>query len=497
METIERIWTTLTAAFWIALIALWVALAAVVASLVAIGTWTNYFDTAPPKIIMATGPENLSYRKYGQCYQKALKGRVDSEPENNRTPVDFKKPGDECDPGALKGRVDVGLVQSNGSPENVTLLLDAKTGVKAALIQGDTIADASKVPDLESLGTVFYEPLWLFRRREVGNEGASPQEGLNGLRGKRIAIGPKDSGTQHLVSALLARHQITDQNSALKPLDTVAAVKELRGGTVDAAFFSTAPSAEAVKELAGDPQIELVGYPQADAYRSSFPFLHTVVLYRGVIDLANDQPRADVHLVATKANLIVRKDLASTIQYRLLKAAGQIHAEPEIRLGPDKFPSEEAIVPLSVAAREFYHPGPFYELNSFVADLSLPLWIDELIIKTLHSVVARLTVGVLSLPLLIRLLFMLLNWWRQLPVSKLRHEVMALEEELRSPVSEERAGEIARELKLLDETASELLRRRVGATHNHPLVMLLQERIDALRQKVERLHPPSGPGPVS
>jgi TRAP-type uncharacterized transport system substrate-binding protein len=54
--------------------------------------------------------------------------------------------------------------------------------VSVALLQGGITTDADS-PEIESLGTVFYEPLWLFQRSELRNQR------LEGLRGRKISIG--------------------------------------------------------------------------------------------------------------------------------------------------------------------------------------------------------------------------------------------------------------------------------------------------------------------
>jgi hypothetical protein len=56
--------------------------------------------------------------------------------------------------------------------------------VSVGLIQGGVIG-AANTAGLESLGTLAYEPLWWFHRRE--NQGV----GADGLRGRKIAIGPQ------------------------------------------------------------------------------------------------------------------------------------------------------------------------------------------------------------------------------------------------------------------------------------------------------------------
>src|SRR5258708_3795968 len=131
----------------------------------------------PPRTIgLATGGLGGAYYEFGNRYRDEL----------------------------ARANVAVRVVQTAGSPENLALLLDPHSGVSAALVQGGTITtDGSST--LESLGALFYEPLWLFRTREVGDGG------LDGLRGRKIAIGPALSGTQALWLELLKRHWIKQQ----------------------------------------------------------------------------------------------------------------------------------------------------------------------------------------------------------------------------------------------------------------------------------------------
>jgi endonuclease/exonuclease/phosphatase family metal-dependent hydrolase len=67
-------------------------------------------------------------------------------------------------------------------------LLDQHSGVSVALIQGGTMSAGDR-SELASLGTLYYEPLWWFRRREI------QVEGVAGLLGKKLSIGPEGSGT--------------------------------------------------------------------------------------------------------------------------------------------------------------------------------------------------------------------------------------------------------------------------------------------------------------
>src|SRR5262249_8148533 len=195
------------------------------------------------KIVIATGGQSGAYYKDGNRYREEL----------------------------ARAGVKVEVRATNGTAENLALLHDPKSGVSVALIQGG-IVGPDDARDLETLGTVFYEPLWLFGKRGVTGKG------LGGLRGKTIATRPEGTGTTKLVLDLPHRHGIEEKNSSLLPLSTAEGRTRLQAGTVDAAFMVVSWDAtEAqqttdrerwtdVQKLMADPNIELTGYPQADAY---------------------------------------------------------------------------------------------------------------------------------------------------------------------------------------------------------------------------------------
>src|SRR3974390_1177963 len=115
----------------------------------------------PHRIVMATGPEGDAYYQVGERYRAAL----------------------------ARENVEVQLVATAGSVDNLALLRDPHSPASVALSEGG-IPGAGYVTGLESLGTVFYEPLWWFQKREVR------AEGVDTLRGRRISIGPQGSGTR-------------------------------------------------------------------------------------------------------------------------------------------------------------------------------------------------------------------------------------------------------------------------------------------------------------
>jgi TRAP transporter TAXI family solute receptor len=393
----------------------------------------------PPRTIgLATGGLGGAYYEFGNRYRDEL----------------------------ARANVSVRVVQTAGSPENLALLHDPHSGVSAALVQGGTInpEDAS---ELESLGTLFYEPLWLFRRREAGGGG------LDGLRGKKIAIGPDRSGTQALTLELLKRHGIRQQVSELLPLATREAADRLSAGNIDAAFMVASWDAPDVQRLLAAKQVELSGYPQADAYVALYPFLNKVVIPRGVRDLANDQPPTDVVLIAPKASLVVRKDLHPALQLLLLNAAVQIHSGPGIFQRANEFPAAEAFgLQLSDEALRFYKSGPPF-LHNY-----LPFWVAELIGKLIILLIPIL--GVLY-PMM-RLLPVLYDWTVRRKISRLYGELRFLEEELATLGGKKIASKIATQLEELEQQANRL---RVPIAYASMLYML-RHHIDLVRTNLKR-----------
>src|SRR4051812_29465441 len=151
------------------------------------------FSTMPPRTItMATGLEGGAYYEMGQQYRAAL---------------------------ARQG-VQLRLVTTNGSLENLALLRDPRSGVSIALIQGATVGEDAP-SDIESLGTLFYEPLWLFHRRELHDLT------IESLRGRKVSIGPEGSGSRALSLELLKRNGIDAQTSELLPFALHEAANKL------------------------------------------------------------------------------------------------------------------------------------------------------------------------------------------------------------------------------------------------------------------------------
>src|SRR5262249_59855855 len=116
-----------------------------------------------------------------------------------------------------------------GSVEPAALLRDPHAGISVGLLQDGVVGvmqggGGANTAGLESLGTVAYEPLWWFRRRE--NEGV----GTDGLRGRKMAIGPPGSGTRALSLELIKRFGMERQGGGLFGLGPRGGPGKMQGG---------------------------------------------------------------------------------------------------------------------------------------------------------------------------------------------------------------------------------------------------------------------------
>ena len=368
------------------------------------------FITLPPRTVtMATGPAGGAYHELGLRYREIL----------------------------ARSGVRLRLVNTTGGLDNLARLRNRRSGVHAAFIQGGTTTKEES-PKIESLGTLFFEPLWLFYRSGIG-------EGLERYRGRRISIGPEGSGGRALALEILKRTKVDAVVGELSGFPPQEAADKLIAGEIDIAFVVLGWDSPVVRRLMAEDGIEVASVPRPDAFVALYPFLSKVVLPAGVADLAANRPPADVVLLSAKASLAVRSDLHPAIQYLLLNAAVAIHSPPGIFQKAGQFPAAESVdLPLSEEAQRFYKSG------RPVLQAYLPFWMAALVERFL---VVFVPVLVLLYPAL-RLLPQGYDWLMQSKIRRLYDEMKAIERELAS--GQEPRGVLDAKLDRLYQSASEL-----------------------------------------
>ena len=285
----------------------------------------QYVGAPPPKIVrMATGAKNGAYYAFAQQYARLL----------------------------AKDAIVLEVVSTAGSVENLSLLKNGR--VSLALVQGGSATFDDK-QRLQSLGSLFLEPVWVFVRAQ------QPIKRFLDLKGKRLAVGASGSGTYLLANQLLSAAGITESNTTLVRGDSSQAVASLSQGTIDAAFFVASPAAPLIRSLLEDPNLQLLDFDRAAAYGRLFPFLAPVILAEGVVNLERNVPSHDTSLVAVSANLAARGDLHASLIPALLEAITKVHEGGGLLEQKRQFPSVDFVdLPLNEDARRYIANGPSF-----------------------------------------------------------------------------------------------------------------------------------------
>ena len=424
------------------------------ALIAAVLLWAAYvlLDPAPPKrVVLATGPEQGAYAEFARAYVRLL----------------------------ARYGIEVELRSSEGSAENLRLLRDPREQIDLAFVQGgasDAIykvdEDHSGVP-LASLGSLFYEPVWIFYRSEAGTAapGATPAPltQLGELAGRRVNLGAAGAGSRNLMLKLLHANRVELSTLKVSELAPTAAVVALLAGDVDAIVLVSAPESPLVQMLLMTPGIRLFEFAQAEAYARRFAFISHLTLPRGVVDLAADLPPRDVPLVAATSTLAARGNTHPAIIQLFVQAARDIHGGPGWFAHAGQFPrAESPELPLADKAARFYRNGPP------LLQRYLPFWLANLIDRmwvVLVSIIAVLIPASRIVPPLyeFRVRSRIFRWYGQL---------RGIEEELDEP-----AADRERLLRELDALEVRVGRITVPLSHADELYAL-RSHIDLVRSRL-------------
>lgn len=286
-----------------------------------------FVEPAPPnRIVIAAGPEDGAYWQFAQEYAEFFR----------------------------QYNIELALQKTAGSPENYKQLIkDNDTHV--AIVQGGSASGHIRNShQLESIASLYLEPVWVFYR---GEEQITE---VRQLKGKTIAVGRKNSGTQTLARLLLKENGVkSGPRGGFIDIGGEDAKKQLLAGRIDSAIFVTSPVSQIIQDLILSKDVKLMSFERNQAYSQRFPFLSNVILQRGAVDLSKNRPEENVHLISPAANLVASPELHDSLVPLFIKAATLIH-ERDQRLNPsERFPSTDFVeFPLNESARRYFESGP-------------------------------------------------------------------------------------------------------------------------------------------
>lgn len=299
----------------------------------------QFVKPSPPKSIsIATGSASGAYFAYAQRYKALL---------------------------AEQG-ITLNIVSTEGSIDNIQRLQSGD--VDLAFVQSGTGQAYKNSENIVALGSVYYEPLWLFMPSQQVLFKTSD------LLGKRIAIGTEGSGTRALAKIVLENNGITGDNASLLGIDTDAAASALLNDELDYIFMVSSVESSLVKQLLLETSLMPFDFERAKAYTRRYRFLSATELPQGVIDFQRDIPATDVDLLSAAATVVAKDTVHPALVALLMQIFDKVHGEGGILEEPGQFPSEHYVdFPLDDSAQRYFDYGPP------LLQRYLPFWIAVLV----------------------------------------------------------------------------------------------------------------------
>jgi TRAP transporter TAXI family solute receptor len=294
----------------------------------------QFVRPAPPQhIVIATGPPEGTYYHVGQEYKKVL----------------------------AKDGIDLEVRHTAGSVENLRLLEAGEVDI--AFLQGG-IGSLTEGDTLISLGSLYYEPVWIFYRADL------PAQGFADLKGRRINIGADGSGTQVVAEQVLDRTGVTPADVTLSSFGGKQAADMLEAARLDLVFMIYGYQAPVVQRLLRSDKVRLWSAKRAEAFYRFYRHMTIVRLPEGFVDFSKNIPSRDVTLLATTTQLVAPSDIHPALIDVFLLAAEEIHRAGGVFENPGEFPALKQLdFKVSKETRRFYKSGPTF-LRQY-----LPFWI--------------------------------------------------------------------------------------------------------------------------
>jgi TRAP transporter TAXI family solute receptor len=280
---------------------------------------------------IATGSTGGTYFPVGALLAGAVSNPPGSRPCSE---------GGNC---GVPGLIAVTLT-TQGSIENVDLLASGE--VESGFVQADVayhayagkgrFAKTGPVAKLRAIANLYPEALHVVVRRDA------KIAKIADLRGKRVAIGPPESGSSAVALLLLKAHGLSAKTVKLSTADPFSAADEMRAGEEDAMIVVAGAPMPAIEELAQDVPIDLLPLtgPEIDRLLRENPFFSRRELPAGIYP---DSPA--LATIAVGAQWLTTSDADDELIYELTRALWH----PNTRRLLDRGPPNARLIRLETA----------------------------------------------------------------------------------------------------------------------------------------------------
>jgi len=198
-------------------------------------------------------------------------------------------------------RIKIEVLETNGSQENEQLISEHK--VDLAILQADTSVNSS----VKAITFLFPEIFHMIANVD------SKINNVSDLKGKKIALMPKGSGSYNLFWPLSKHYGLQETDFEAIPLPSDEAHQALLNGEVDAMFRIIALGNDKVTALLQNQQLELIPIKQGAALQLILPSVEPAIIPMGTYNGSIPIPDQDLPVVAVRAVLVAHKSLNTEI----------------------------------------------------------------------------------------------------------------------------------------------------------------------------------------
>ncbi len=283
---------------------------------------------------------------------------------------------------AKKYGLDIEIKETEGSRSNIKLLKSREA--RLALVQSDVLYYAftgirpytEAHSSLRALASLYTEVVHvLFRSSLHITE-------ITDLRGKKVSIGPKGSGTEPNAIAILEAAGVTLDEIVALNISLEESVAAMKDGSIDVAFVMAGVPTEAIKVAMSNGIIRILPIRSNLLKRltRNYPYLLATVIPRN--SYGNQQK--EISAIGVKAILVANEDIDDSIIYSITTT---LFNEKELLVA--KHPRANAIevdsalkgipIPLHDGAENFYIDSGLYTKRFFKKIANASVWVVLLV----------------------------------------------------------------------------------------------------------------------
>lgn len=255
---------------------------------------------------IGTGPAGGTYFPIGGILVNAISNPPGSRP---------------CDRGGSCGVPGL-IAVAQSTPGSVANIAAIQSGaIESGLVQADVAfwayngekiyKKSERVETLRAIASLYPETMHIVVRKDA------KVETVDDLKGKRISLGEKESGTRADAEIVLGVFGLTVRNIKPVYINPGQAADMMRAGELDAFFFTTGYPAAAIAELAETTEIKLLPIfgKQMETLRQRYPFFMQRTIpgdvYKGV---------EATQTLAVSAQWLVSADVDAELVYQITRA---------------------------------------------------------------------------------------------------------------------------------------------------------------------------------